>query len=77
MKTIKIGNSYGIIIPKILLEKYDLRNRVCLVETQEGLLLKKVENPREGWAEAFRKANQRGEFEDIPDVLDDDAFEEY
>ena len=77
MKTIKIGNSFGIIIPKALLEKYDLKNQVRLIETQEGLLLKKAAKPREGWAEAFRKANDNGEFEDIPDILDDDVFEDY
>lgn len=77
MKTVKIGNSFGVIIPKPLLEKYDLKNGVNLVETEAGLLLKKVENRREGWAEAFRKANEKGEFEDIPDILDDDVFEEY
>ena len=77
MKTIKIGNSYGVIIPKLLLEKYDLKSGVNLIETEAGLLLKKVENRREGWAEAFRRANENGEFEDIPDILDDDVFEEY
>jgi antitoxin MazE len=80
MKTVKIGNSYGIIIPKLLLEKYDLKSQVNLVETPDGLLLKKADNPREGWEEAFIKAKTNGEFEeykDIPDILDDDFFEEY
>lgn len=34
-------------------------------------------SPREGWSEAFRTANENGEFEDIPDTLDDDTFDEY
>lgn len=74
----KIGNSRGIIIPKGLLEKYDLTDQVDLVETKEGILLKKAKKPHEGWEEAFQAAVDNGEFEQLaPDMLDDDIIEEY
>lgn len=76
MKTIKIGNSQGVIIPKRFIKKYGLTGEIELIEQDQGILIKKAGNPREGWSDAFKAAADSGEYEQIaPDVLDDDFSE--
>jgi antitoxin MazE len=78
MKTIKIGNSQGIIIPKRFIKKYGLTGEIEIVEQRQGILIKKVGNTREGWGDAFKMAVKSGEYEQlVPDVLDDDYTEGY
>jgi antitoxin MazE len=84
MKTLKItkltdiGNSKGIILPKQLIQKYELSDKIEISESEKGILISKAKNPREGWGEAFRKAVHEQDYEQlIPDVLDDDPLDEY
>jgi antitoxin MazE len=60
-RIIKIGNSQGIRIPKLLLEQVDLGEEVEL-EVQEGqLVIRSARGPRQGWEEQFEAMAQRGD----------------
>lgn len=55
---IKIGNSQGIRIPKAVIEQAKLRDRELELKViDDGLLIKPVKKPREGWKEQFDKAS--------------------
>lgn len=56
MKTqiIQIGNSQGLRIPKVLLEESRISGEVDLELHPDGILIRNVQKPRAGWAEAFR-----------------------
>ena len=50
---IRIGNSQGIRIPKILLEESGISGDVELEIAGEGILIRNVSKPRAGWNAAF------------------------
>ena len=52
---VKIGNSKGVRIPKVLLEDLNLKGLVELTKTDQGLLIS-PDKPRSGWSEAFAGA---------------------
>ncbi|MBI1920335.1 MAG: AbrB/MazE/SpoVT family DNA-binding domain-containing protein [Geobacter sp.] len=56
MKThiIRIGNSQGIRIPKILLEQSHLGTEVELEVEDEKIVIRSASRPRHGWGEKFR-----------------------
>lgn len=66
-RIIKIGNSQGIRIPKTLLEQAGLAGEVELEIQDHQLVIRPVEQPRQGWEEAFRVMAEHG---------DDQLFEE-
>jgi antitoxin MazE len=53
-RIIKIGNSQGIRIPRLLLEQSGLHDEVELVLDEEQLVIRPIPNPRRGWDEQFR-----------------------
>ncbi len=55
MKTriVKIGNSKGIRIPKILLDQTELKDEVEISVDEDRLIIHRVQKPREGWNESF------------------------
>jgi len=56
---VKIGNSQGIRIPKLLLEQSGINDEVE-IEVQSGcLILRAVTQPRSGWEEAFASMSQQ------------------
>jgi antitoxin MazE len=60
-RIIKIGNSQGIRIPKLLLEQVDLGEEVEL-EVQEGqLVIRAAQGPRQDWDEQFEAMARRGD----------------
>jgi antitoxin MazE len=74
MKTriVRIGNSQGIRIPKLLLEAAGLESEVDLTAKRGVLMVRPVNSPRAGWAEAFREMAARGEdtlLDDVPPSL--------
>lgn len=74
----KIGNSRGIIIPKTLIDQYDLDQGVEFISTPEGVLLKKVTKIREGWADAAKEIAVSGErHAEWDNVAEDDWQEEW
>jgi len=69
---IKIGNSKGLRLPKSVLEKYGIKDKVELVLEEEQIIIRPVETPRKGWSEAFIEMHETGE----DDLLIDDVFED-
>jgi len=60
-RIIKIGNSKGIRIPKLLLEQVDLGEEVEL-EVKEGqLVIRSAQSPRQGWEEQFEAMARHGD----------------
>ncbi len=63
MKTriVRIGNSQGVRIPKILLERSRLAEEVE-IEAEDGqIVIRAVRQPRQGWADAFQTMAQQGD----------------
>ena len=63
MKTniIRIGNSLGIRIPKLLLEQCRLKGTVELQVQNENLIIRSVDRPRSDWEDAFRHMPLQGD----------------
>jgi len=77
IKVIKIGNSKGIILPKVILSKYDIKNQLVITLGEGGFTLKPINKPRAGWAEASKKISKLGEDELlIPDVFENETLDE-
>ncbi len=83
MKTriVRIGNSQGIRIPKLLLEQTGLRDEVELTVQDDALIIRPARKPRAGWAAAFREMARHGDdamLDDAPPSLsswDEDEWE--
>jgi len=63
MKTniIRIGNSQGIRIPKILLEQSHLGTEVELEVEDKKIVIRSASCPRQGWGEKFRLMAESGD----------------
>ena len=64
---IKIGNSQGIRIPKVLIQQAQLRDKELEFKiVDEGLLIQPVKKPRQGWKKQFDKVihTQETEYSD-------------
>jgi antitoxin MazE len=70
MKTriVRIGNSQGVRIPKLLLEQVGLSGEVEIRVQDHGLMIKPASKPRAGWEAAFQEMARRGD-----DALLDDG----
>jgi antitoxin MazE len=60
-RVVKIGNSQGIRIPKLLLQQAGLTENVELEAEDGRLVVRSVHHPREGWDEEFRKMHEAGD----------------
>ena len=60
-KLIKVGNSYGIRIPKVLLEQVGLSADVELSVQGDTLVLRSAHSPRQDWETQFKMMAERGE----------------
>ncbi len=69
---IKIGNSKGLRLSKMILEKYQLQDKVELELRDDCIVLKSVPKPRQDWEEAFRQMHENGDDQ----LLIDDMFED-
>jgi antitoxin MazE len=58
---VKIGNSQGIRIPKILLEQSGLTHEVELEVKNRQLIIRPKKNVRQGWENAFRAMAQNSD----------------
>jgi antitoxin MazE len=58
---IRIGNSQGIRIPKILLEKSHLGTEVELEVENEKIIIRSASHPRHGWSEKFQLMAKSGD----------------
>ena len=59
-KLIKIGNSFGIRIPKSLILQYELSGDIEIAPTTEGILIKSKKKARAGWKEQLAAAKIQG-----------------
>jgi antitoxin MazE len=66
---IRIGNSKGIRIPKILLDQSHLGNEVELEVEDEKIVIRPASRPRQGWGEKFRLMDESGGDKMIDDDL--------
>ena len=60
-KLIKIGNSFGIRIPKSLIQQYELSNHIEIDPTENGILIKSKKKARAGWEEQLAAAIKNGD----------------
>ena len=60
-RIIKIGNSQGIRIPKILLDQLGLDEEVELAVQEDQLVIRPIRHPRYGWDEQFRMMAEHGD----------------
>jgi antitoxin MazE len=69
MKTrvVRIGNSRGIRIPKVLLEQTGLPEEVEVIADGDSLVIRPAKRPRSGWAAAFEAMAARGDDSMIDD----------
>ncbi|MGI5173157.1 AbrB/MazE/SpoVT family DNA-binding domain-containing protein [Treponema sp. OMZ 840] len=70
---IPIGNSRGIRLPKIVLDRLSVKDKMEMEVTEKGIMLSPVKDPpRQGWAQAFCDMHRNREdiLEEIPDSRD-------
>jgi len=62
-KLIQIGNSKGIRIPKHIIERLNLQNKIELIvdDKTKQIHIKASNVPRENWEDAFQKMHANGE----------------
>jgi antitoxin MazE len=60
-RIIKIGNSRGIRIPKILLDQAQLGDEIEVEVQGDKLIVSSVRGPREGWDEQFSEMARQGD----------------
>jgi antitoxin MazE len=53
---IKIGNSKGIRIPKVVLEQAQIADQVEMEVVNKQIVIKPSTRPRQGWKEAFQSS---------------------
>jgi antitoxin MazE len=58
---IRIGNSQGIRIPKVLLEQTHLTGEVQLEVQGNQIIIRPLTQPRQDWEEKFRAMAERGD----------------
>ncbi len=58
---IRIGNSQGIRIPKVLLEQSHLGPDVELEVEDEKIVIRSASRPRQGWGEKFQLMAESGD----------------
>jgi antitoxin MazE len=67
-KIVRIGNSQGVRIPRLLLEQTGLKGEVEITVEHDSLVIRPVKRPRQGWDAAFQQMARHGD-----DALLDDA----
>lgn len=58
---IRIGNSQGIRLPKVLLEQTGLNEEVELEVRDDQIVIRSPQQPRQGWDAAFRTMAQQSD----------------
>ena len=78
LSIIKIGNSKGIRLKKSILERYNIRDKVELILERGRIILKPVSQPRQGWADEFKKMhNSHEDHLLMPDIFQEEIDEEW
>ena len=72
VKLISIGNSKGIRLPKVLLQKYGWSDSLVLEEMDEGVYLYSKEKNKLSWQESYRAmAAENEDWSDLDATLAD------
>lgn len=75
---IKIGNSKGLRLSKLILDQYSIEDKVEMILEEDRIILKPIKKPREGWDKAFKKMSELNEDKLlIDDVFEDEDLEEW
>jgi len=78
IQVIKIGNSKGILLSKVLLERYKFGKKIEVVMKPNHLELRPVKSVRQGWDEKFKEMHEQGEDRLlIDDLPEDEELEEW
>lgn len=75
-KLITIGNSKGLRLPKKLIDKYHLGEKLALEEVEEGILIK-ADTPvdKYSWEQTFKEMAMEGDDWSDLDTLASDGIE--
>jgi len=79
IKIVPIGNSMGVRLPKVLLQKYGFANSLVLEETDRGLLLRKTHDKKLSLVDTYKAmAKECEDWSDYDSTLADglDGLEE-
>ncbi len=79
-KLVKIGNSFGIRIPKSLIQQYELSNNIEIDPIENGILIKSKKKARAGWKEQLAEAIENGHTPDdelLEGFTDEEADKEW
>jgi antitoxin MazE len=60
-RLVRIGNSRGVRIPKLLLDQVALGPDVVLTAERNRLVISRATRPREAWGDQFRHMAERGD----------------
>jgi len=78
-KLVKIGNSRGIRIPKLVTERLGLSDEIDMMILDDHLELRAAHKPREDWDKAFQEMALNGNDKMLDDVtptkFDDEEWE--
>jgi antitoxin MazE len=61
LSVVRIGNSKGIRLSKMILEKYQIQDEVELIMEPDAIMIRPVLKPRQNWDKAFSEMNQKGD----------------
>ena len=75
---VAIGNSKGIRLSKMLIEKYNIQDFLEIILEQDYIILKPPHAPRKGWDAAFKLMHENGDDNLlIDDIFEDEKLEEW
>lgn len=78
LSIIKIGNSKGFRLPKTILKRYNISDKIEMILEKGQIVLRPISEPRKGWDKAFKKMNEEGDDQLLfEDVFEDENFEEW
>jgi antitoxin MazE len=78
ISVINIGNSKGIRLPKMILEKYSISDKIELIMESGYFILKAKPEPRKNWEASFKLMHENGDDQLLmDDVFEDENFEEW
>jgi antitoxin MazE len=73
VSVIRIGNSKGIRLNKMLLDKYQIGDEVELILEPEAIMIRPVAKPRLDWDKAFTEMRRKGDDTLLMDSVLDSA----
>lgn len=78
LSVINIGNSKGIRLPKTILEKYNINDKIELILEKGYIILKPKSEPRKNWEKAFKEMHESGDDQLLmDDIFEDESFAEW